>query len=280
MPDHSIPLMEDVQDAGHVLGPDEIGALIAEQMRLEADAERIALEYRIKTTQCRIKAARLLLQMVEQHGYKNTRYVEFAQKHGVLTRTDAYDMLVLCEADDDVPTSEDHSTWRQIVHNIKQRGKEREDMFWITPPELAAEIRAESAGGEYYDPCPCPLPENHDALEIDWNAQPLDVWLNGPFVRRHEKNGRGLTAYARKAIREAQQGTTVRMVVPVRRIITLLLEAGAEVRSLGRVRWLHALTGKPMTGPVPCLLFVLRGKPRAANDNQPTGRSGHAGSRC
>lgn len=66
------------------------------------------------------------------------------------------------------------------------------------------------------------------------------------------------------------------MAVPVLRIVTLLLQAGASVQSVGRVRWLHAEIDEPMPDPVTCALFTLRPdrpdrpdvKIAAANDNQ------------
>ena len=69
MPDHAIAATEDVQYPGQT--PDQIGAQLAEWMQRAADASRIALE-------CRIEAAKLLLFMQEQHGYRSKRYVEFA----------------------------------------------------------------------------------------------------------------------------------------------------------------------------------------------------------
>lgn len=63
------------------------------------------------------------------------------------------------------------------------------------------------------------------------------------FIAAHENKGRGLTAVARHTIAQARKGINVAMVVPVNRIVTQLLEAGATVRSLGRVKWLHAITG-------------------------------------
>ena len=37
--------------------------------------------------------------------------------------------------------------------------------------------------------------------------------------------------------------------------------AGAEIRSLGRVRWREVESGEPMPGPSPICAFVLRGDP-------------------
>ena len=44
-----------------------------------------------------------------------------------------------------------------------------------------------------------------------------------------------------------------------RMIADLLLEAGPELHSLGRVRWRESTTGEPMLGPSPICCFVLRG---------------------
>ena len=143
--------------------------------------------------------------------------------------------------------------------------KRRKTRYWLTPPELVAVIRAE-IGDDYHDICPNPLPEGCDALETDW---PDPAYVNAPFIKRHEKRGRGLTTFARKSIEQGQEGKTIAMVVPVDEIVTMMLEAGAKVISLGRVRWLHAVTGEPLKRGVPCVLFILR-PDRPADDNHPT----------
>jgi hypothetical protein len=38
--------------------------------------------------------------------------------------------------------------------------------YWLTPPQLMAQLKAEF--GEMYDPCPHPPPEGFDGLEADW----------------------------------------------------------------------------------------------------------------
>jgi hypothetical protein len=265
VPDHVIiAATEDVQHPGQT--PDEIGAQLAALMQRAAEAERIAL-------QCHIEAARLLQTVQAQHGFKSRRYVEFALAHGVGNRTDAYDLLALNEAGDDVLTEPEaaadpyhkYPSWREVWRRIKERHKEAEDKYWLTPPELVAVIRAE-IGDDYHDICPNPLPEGCDALETDW---PDPAYVNAPFIKRHEKRGRGLTTFARKSIEQGQEGKTIAMVVPVDEIVTMMLEAGAKVISLGRVRWLHAVTGEPLKRGVPCVLFILR-PDRPADDNHPT----------
>ena len=49
------------------------------------------------------------------------------------------------------------------------------------------------------------------------------------------------------------------LLLPVQGYVNLLLEAGAELRSLGRVRWLEAETKEPQSNPSPICCFVLRG---------------------
>jgi hypothetical protein len=266
VPDHAIPISEDVQTVGQPLNPTEIGQQLAAVMRRKAELSRLMLE-------CDFEAARLLAIIQNEQGYKGKRFSEFALAHGVGSRTDAFDLLVLNEADAppeavaDDPFHE-YPTWRQVWREFKRRLVPPRDVYCITPPELAAEIRGEFHGEDYYDPCPFPLPDDHDALETEWGPR---NYLNPPFISRHEKKGRGLTHFARKMIEQERQGKTIKMVVPCNEIITMLLEAGASVRSLGRVPWLHATTGEPMKHPVPCVLFTLGPDrpPPAANDNHP-----------
>ena len=255
MPDNPIATAEDVQHLGQLLTPAAIGQQIATLMQQAANATRIAL-------QCRLEAAKLLSQIAEDHGYKNKRFTEFALAHGVGSRTDAYDMLLLTEADDDVLATPEaaadqyyeYPRWRTVWREIKDRYKELEDRYWLTPPELHAVVRQE-IGDDYHDPCPYPCPPDHDALQVDW-CDPS--YLNAPFICRHELKGRGLTVFVHKAIVQGQKGKTIAVVLPVHRIITAMLEAGASVKSVGRVAWLHTETGRPTPRADNCLLFVLR----------------------
>jgi hypothetical protein len=50
------------------------------------------------------------------------------------------------------------------------------------------------------------------------------------------------------------------MPLPTFNYVNLLLEAGAEARPLGRVRWLDATTQQPNSSPPFITLFILRGK--------------------
>jgi hypothetical protein len=63
----------------------------------------------------------------------------------------------------------------------------------------------------------------------------------------------------RKAITEQKLGKSSVLVIPTRSYVNLLLEAGAELRSAGRVRWLDTETGEAWKSPVSITTFILRG---------------------
>ena len=104
-----------------------------------------------------------------------------------------------------------------------------------------------------FDPCPCPKPEGYNSLNFEWG---LSNFVNPPF---HKENGIGPTAFMRKAIEENRKGKTVVLVAPTQSYVNLMLEAGAELRSMGRIRWLHKETGVPCKDPSPITAFILRG---------------------
>ena len=49
-------------------------------------------------------------------------------------------------------------------------------------------------------------------------------------------------------------------VLPIYNCVNMLIEAGAELRSAGRVRWLEVETGEPWSGGVATVIAILRGK--------------------
>ena len=86
-------------------------------------------------------------------------------------------------------------------------------------------------------------------------------YVNPPFRKHDGVNGLGPTAFVRKAIEESERGKGSVLLLPVQSYVNLLVEAGAELRSLGRVRWLDASTKEPMrTTPSPTCCFILRPK--------------------
>lgn len=116
--------------------------------------------------------------------------------------------------------------------------------YWLTPPKLYASLHAEFQFT--HDPCPWPKPEDFDGLTQSWGAS---NYVNPPFGSIiHKGKKKGPTAWARKAVAEAQEGKRVVLVYPVDKWILMLLAAGAEVRNLGDVRWLATEDGSEGKG--------------------------------
>jgi len=137
--------------------------------------------------------------------------------------------------------------------------EETDGRYWLTPPEIYAALNREY-GPFDFDPCPCPRPDDYNSLLVPWGRR---NFVNPPFHQHDGVDGQGPTAFVRRAIAERKLGKTSVLLLPVQSYVNLLVEAGAELRSLGRVRWREAITGKPMTGPSPICCFILRGKPRS-----------------
>ena len=119
--------------------------------------------------------------------------------------------------------------------------------YWLTPPELMAELDAEFDFD--FDPCPHPRPDGFDGLEVEWGQS---NYVNPPFS--------GPTAWVRKAIAENNKGKSVVFIFPVDKWLLMLLEAGAEVRNLKDVKWCAIEDGEPGKGlgrHIAC--FILKG---------------------
>lgn len=127
--------------------------------------------------------------------------------------------------------------------------------YWLTPPELMADLKAEF--GFNFDPCPYPKPDNFDGLTTDWGAV---SYVNPPFgTIMHQGKKKGPTAWARKAIEQYKQGKTVVLVYPIDKWILMLMEAGATVRNLRDVKWCateDGSAGKGIGRHTAC--FILR----------------------
>ena len=128
--------------------------------------------------------------------------------------------------------------------------------YWLTPPDVLARLSAEF-GPFDFDPCPYPRPDGFNGLAVSWGQR---NYVNPPFRPADGVDGLGPTAFVHKAIAEAKQGRSSVLVLPVQSYVMLLARAGAEIRDMGRVRWLEADTGEPMQGPSPICAFILRGR--------------------
>lgn len=126
------------------------------------------------------------------------------------------------------------------------------DRYWLTPSGIYQKLNDEFHFD--FDPCPHPKPEGFDGLNVEWGTS---NYVNPPF-RRKDGNGIGPTAFVRKAIQELKKGKSSVLVLPVQSYVNLLLEAGAELRSMGRIRWLEINTLEETKQPSPICCFILR----------------------
>ena len=127
--------------------------------------------------------------------------------------------------------------------------------FWLTPPDLYEKLDSEFHFD--FDPCPHPRPDDFNGMKVPWGKS---NYINPPFIKAEAFEGVGPTDFARKAIEEQEKGNDSVLILPVRSYITLLLEAGAEARSLGRVRFLEIESKEPWKTPTSIVAFILRGK--------------------
>ena len=108
------------------------------------------------------------------------------------------------------------------------------EQYWLTPPEIYQALDSEFHFD--FDPCPYPLPDGYNGLMVDWG---YSNFVNPPFRKKDGVSG-GPTAFVRKAISEQHNNKSTVLLIPVQSYVGLLLEAGAELRSAGRIRWLEA----------------------------------------
>ena len=105
--------------------------------------------------------------------------------------------------------------------------------YWLTPPDVLAEISKKY--GINFDACPYPKPDDFDGLVDAWGSS---TYVNPPFGSIiHNGKKKGPTAWVRKAIHESQKGNRVVLVYPIDKWILMLIEAGAQIRNLGDIRW-------------------------------------------
>ncbi|UQD69250.1 phage N-6-adenine-methyltransferase [Bradyrhizobium japonicum] len=143
--------------------------------------------------------------------------------------------------------------------------------YWLSPPDLLTAVREEF--GEYFDPCPFPLPEGFDGLTCEWGAV---NYVNPPFGSiMHQGRKKGPTAWVRKAIEEWQKGKTVILVYPVDKWLLMLVKAifgeHGDIRNLGDVKWLATEDGSKGKGTGRHIAqFILRGtSPVSSNQGAP-----------
>ena len=132
--------------------------------------------------------------------------------------------------------------------------KKYDKHYWLTPPEIYQQLDDEFHFD--FDPCPYPKPNNFNSLKMEWGKS---NYINPPYQRIFG-DGKGPTAWVHKGIEEWKKGKTCIFMLPVRLYVDLLLRAGAELRPMGRIKWLEVKTKEPQKAPVPICCFILRGK--------------------
>ncbi len=139
----------------------------------------------------------------------------------------------------------DHSPPRASFKNKFHKGNLSDGKhYWITPPELLAQLQLEFDFD--FDPCPYPLPDGFDGLSCEWGKS---SYVNPPFgAVIVDGNKKGMTAWVRKALAEHAKGKRVVIVYPLDKWLLMLLGAGAKVSNLGDVKWLAIEDGSEGKG--------------------------------
>ena len=115
----------------------------------------------------------------------------------------------------------------QKAFDAATRGS-KSKQFWLTPPELYAELDKEF----HFDFDPCPFPrQGFDGLKSDWGNC---SYVNAPFSKI---DGKGFCAWEYKAVEEWKKGKTVVLLKPQNTSEHALWECKPEVRCLGRIPW-------------------------------------------
>ncbi|MGD0020796.1 MAG: hypothetical protein ABSC54_00690 [Smithellaceae bacterium] len=127
--------------------------------------------------------------------------------------------------------------------------------YWLTPADTYAALDAEFKFD--FDPCPYPRPQDFNGIEVPWGKV---NYVNPPFRRSDGAFGAGPTAFVRKAIAEQQSGNSSVSVLPTMSFINLLLNAGAELRPMGRIPWIETTSRKQCKNSSNVTAFILRGK--------------------
>lgn len=145
---------------------------------------------------------------------------------------------------------------------IDTSGRLDQRHYWLIPSDKYEELNKEFHFD--FDPCPFPRPEGFDGLTCEWGKS---NWVNPPFTGMAKEPGKrkiGPMAWARKALLERAQGRLSVLIFPIYqvRVISFLEDQGAEVRYVGKIRWLSVEDNTPnpteSSNIQPCVLLIIR----------------------
>lgn len=124
---------------------------------------------------------------------------------------------------------------------LNETGRSSGRRFWLTPPDLFNKLNSEFHFT--FDACPFPAPEGVNLLTMPWGQV---NFVNPPFSRKDGGEFGGPTAFVKKAISESGTGKKSVLLLPIPHYVALLLRAKAEIRTVGRVRWVEVSTGRQL----------------------------------
>ena len=140
--------------------------------------------------------------------------------------------------------------------SCKKANKKDGRHYWLTPPDLYAQLLAEFNFD--YDPCPYPRPPGYNGITAEWG---LRNYVNPPFGTTSENGVKyGPLAWVRKCILEWQKGKLVVFIFSHYQWEILLGSTLCQesIRDLGNVRWCAIEDGKPGKGAGPTGLYIFR----------------------
>lgn len=126
--------------------------------------------------------------------------------------------------------------------------------YWLMPPEKLAELVAEV--GPLFDVCPYPRPVGFNGLTMEWSDDLMN-YVNPIFEKT---DGEGISDWVKKMIVEQAKGRDSTLTFPCYSWFHLLLNAGAEMKSMGPIHWLATEDGTPQKASLPIVRFTLWGK--------------------
>jgi hypothetical protein len=148
-----------------------------------------------------------------------------------------------------------------MEENVTFSGAPDGKHYWLTPSSIYDTLDKEFRFT--FDPAPYPKPIGFDGLTAEWGES---NYVNPPFGGYIGEDGKkyGPTAWARKVIEENKKGKRIVYVYPLDKWVLMLIEAAAEIRDLGDIKW-QAIEDKNahkgVGRHIACFIMSTEGKP-------------------